>query len=241
MISFIYEKLIQSNALLSILEGILVTLRITTISLILGTILAIPICMLRISTKRLLSSAAQAYIAFIRGTPVLMLLMLFYYVVFQSVRIDAIYIAIIAFTLNVAANVAEIMRSAILSVQKTQLDSARALGMSRLSILIHILLPQASIVAIPVYKSAVVNLLQWTCVVGYISITDLTRAINFVSTRTLQPLLMLFIGIIIYLGLSYLVYGLFALITRHKFGMSHRYYRRNLNDKCKEYNKILRQ
>ena len=69
----------------------------------------------------------------------------------------------------------------------------------------HVMLPQASIVALPVYKSAVVNLLQWTCVVGYISITDLTRAINYVSTRTLEPLLMLFIGIGIYLGLSYLM------------------------------------
>ncbi|MBN1777570.1 MAG: amino acid ABC transporter permease [Clostridiales bacterium] len=227
MIAFIQENLIQNNAWYSILQGLLVTIQITAAALVLGTLLAVPVCMLRISHKRVLAVPAQAFIAFIRGTPVLMLLMLFYYVVFQSVRIDAVFIAIIAFSLNVSGNVAEIMRSAILSVSKPQLDSARALGLSRFAIFSYVLLPQASIVAMPVYKSAVINLLQWTCVVGYISITDLTRAINYMSTRTLEPFFMLFIGIMFYLGLSYLIYGLFAWIEKRKFGASHRYYRRN--------------
>jgi His/Glu/Gln/Arg/opine family amino acid ABC transporter permease subunit len=227
MIAFIRDNLIQNNAWYSILQGLLVTIQITAAALVLGTLLAVPVCMLRVSSKRILFLPAQAFIAFIRGTPVLMLLMLFYYVIFQSVRINAVYIAIIAFSLNVSGNVAEIMRSAILSISKAQLDAARALGLSRYSIFSNILLPQASIVALPVYKSAVINLLQWTCVVGYISITDLTRAINYVSTRTLEPLFMLLIGIMIYLGLSYLVYGVFGWIEKYRFGASHSFYRRS--------------
>jgi His/Glu/Gln/Arg/opine family amino acid ABC transporter permease subunit len=225
MIAFINENLIQNNAWYSILQGLLNTLRITAFSLLIGTLLAIPVCLMRVSRRRFISAAAQAFIAFIRGTPVLMLLMLFYYVVFQSVRMDAVYVAIIAFSLNVSGNVAEIMRSALISVQVSQIETARAMGLSRLNVFWHIILPQASLVALPVYKSAVVNLLQWTCVVGYISITDLTRAINYVSTRTLQPLVFLFIGIVLYLGLAYLVYGLFSWIGRRRFGMSLRYYR----------------
>ena len=226
MISFVQENLIQNNAWYSIVQGLLVTVQITAASLVLGTLLAVPVCLLRVSPRKLCAVPAKAFIAFIRGTPVLMLLMLFYYVVFQSVRMNAVYIAIIAFSLNVSGNVAEIMRSALMAVQKPQIDTARAMGMRRFAVFWHVILPQASIVALPVYKSAVINLLQWTCVVGYISITDLTRAINYVSTRTLEPLLMLFIGIGIYLGLSYLIYGLFSWIGNHQFGMSRRYYRR---------------
>lgn len=226
MIAFINENLIQNNAWYSILQGLLATVRITAFSLLIGTALAVPVCALRVSRRRALSLFAQAFIAFIRGTPVLMLLMLFYYVVFQSVRIDAEYIAVVAFSLNVSGNVAEIMRSALMSVQRAQIETARAMGLKRLAVFAHIILPQASIVALPVYKSAVVNLLQWTCVVGYISITDLTRAINYASTRTLQPLVFLFIGIVLYLCLSYLVYGLFSWAERRRFGLSRRYYRR---------------
>ena len=134
MLSFIQENLIQNNAWFSIVQGLWITVQITAAALVIGTLLAVPVCMLRVSKRRLLSVPAQAYIAFIRGTPVLMLLMLFYYVIFQSSRIDAVVIAIIAFSLNVSGIVAEIMRSAILSVQKPQLDSARAMGMSRLSV-----------------------------------------------------------------------------------------------------------
>ena len=69
----------------------------------------------------------------------------------------------------------------------------------------------------PVFQSTIVNLIQWTSVVGYITITDLTRVINNIASRTMQPLLTTIIGMLIYLALSYLVFGLFAL-TEHRKG-----------------------
>ena len=69
-------------------------------------------------------------------------------------------------------------------------------------------------IAKPVYQSTIVNLIQWTSVVGYVTITDLTRVINNVSSRTMQPFLVISVGMLLYLGLSYLVYGIFALTKR---------------------------
>ena len=71
-------------------------------------------------------------------------------------------------------------------------------------------------IAKPMYQSSIVNLIQWTSVVGYVTITDLTRVINNTASRTMQPLLTISIGMLIYLGLSYLVYGIFALTDRER-------------------------
>lgn len=224
--AFLQETFVQSGSGLSILLGLLTTMRISVFSLIAGTLLAIPLCVLRMSGRRVFSALAQGYIALVRGTPVLMLLMLLYYVVFASSRMDAANIAVIAFSLNTAAVVAEIMRTSLQAIPLGQIDAARALGMRRYEVLRSVILPQAGLVALPVYQSAVINLIQWTSVVGYISITDLTRAINFISSRTMEPLLMLFVGIALYLLMAYISYGIFGLIGRHKFGASYRYDRR---------------
>ena len=223
---FFQETFIQSGSGLSILQGLLTTVRISAFSLISGTLLAVPLCALRMSGRRVFAAAARGYIALARGTPVLMLLMLLYYVVFASSRMDAANIAIIAFSLNTAAVAAEIMRAALHAIPSGQIDAARALGMGSLERFRSVILPQASQSALPVYQSAVVNLIQWTSVVGYISITDLTRAINFISSRTMEPLLMLFVGIALYLLMAHITYGAFALLGRHKFGFSYRYDRR---------------
>jgi polar amino acid transport system permease protein/polar amino acid transport system substrate-binding protein len=82
-------------------------------------------------------------------------------------------------------------------------------------------LPQVLCIAKPVYQSTIVNLIQWTSVVGYVTITDLTRVINNTASRTMQPLLTISIGMLIYLGLSYIVYGIFAIsdkVTAKKRG-----------------------
>ncbi len=220
--TFLYDTLIASGAWLSVLQGFWTTLRITAISLLCGTLLAVPICAMRLSGRRLVSVPAKAYVALVRGTPVLMLLMLFYYVVFASSRIDAAWIAVVAFTLHTGAIVSEIMATAVRAVAAGQIDAAHALGMRGFETFRSVTLPQALWVGLPVYRTAVINLLQWTSVVGYISITDLTRAINFISSRTMQPLFMLFVGILLYLALAYLITGAFALIERHRFGPSFR-------------------
>ena len=118
--------------------------------------------------------------------------------------------------LNSSAYVSEIMRSGIQSVDKGQTEAARTLGFSARDAFRLVTLPQVLRIARPVYQSTIVNLIQWTSVVGYITITDLTRVINNTAARTMQPLLTILIGMLIYLSISYSVFGIFALTDRRR-------------------------
>ncbi|MDO4732715.1 MAG: amino acid ABC transporter permease [Bacillota bacterium] len=211
MFEKIYDILIAGGAWLTILNGLWATVKITALSLLFGTLLGAVVCSLRRSKYPFFRYPAIAYISILRGSPVLLLLMLLYYVVFARSPLSAEMVAVITFGLNTAAYVAELMRSALDALDRGQLEAARTLGFSRAESFRLIALPQAMQIARPVYQSTVVNLLQWTSVVGYVTITDLTRVINNISIRTMQPLFMIIVGILLYLLLSYTVNGLFAL------------------------------
>ena len=211
-----YDLLIAGGAWQTILEGLWATVQISFFALVLGTLLGAGVCAMRRSKHKILKIPASIYIAVLRGSPVLMLLMLFYYVVFAKTDMDALVVAIITFGLNTAAYIAELMRSALDATDKGQVEAMRTLGFSGFAAFRYVTLPQAAEIAKPVYQSTIINLIQWTSVVGYVTITDLTRVINNISARTMQPLFMIIVGMIIYLGLSYLVTGIFALSDRIK-------------------------
>ena len=209
-----FDSIIAGNAWQTILRGLLVTVQISGVGLLLGTALGVVFCAARISRHKWLSVPFRLIISFMRGTPVLLLLMFIYFVVFSGIRINAMFIAVLAFGLNSGAHIAEIMRSALGGVDKMQVEAARMLGASKLLAFFHITLPQATKIAKPVYQNAIVSLIQWTSVAGYIAITDLTRVVNNIGTRTGDPFLALFLGMILYLILSYIVYGIFGLMER---------------------------
>ena len=103
---------------------------------------------------------------------------------------------------------------ALEAADRGQAEAARTLGFSAWTAFRLVTLPQVLRIAKPVYQSTIVNLIQWTSVVGYVTITDLTRVINNIASRTMQPLLTIITGMLIYLALSYIVFGLFALSDR---------------------------
>ena len=205
----IYELLIESGMWKSILSGLLVTLKISALSVVFGTIIGAVVCKLRMSRFKAVRLIFGFYIAVLRGMPVLMLLMMMYYVVFAKTAVEADIIAVITFSLNSSAYFAELMRSALLASDKGQVEAARTLGFSRVQAFFLVTLPQSVQIAKPVYESTVVNLIQWTSVVGYVTITDLTRVINTASSRTMQPVVMIVIGMLLYLGIAYLVKAVF--------------------------------
>jgi His/Glu/Gln/Arg/opine family amino acid ABC transporter permease subunit len=209
-----YRNLIQGASYLTVLKGLRTTLIISVLSLLLGTLLGALVCYLRINRNNFIRGLAGLYIAVLRGSPVLLVLMLLYYVVFARSDLDAVYIAVAAFSLNVSAHVAELLRSALGTVDRGQVEAARTLGFGRFGAFLHITLPQLFVVARPVYQSTAVNLIQWTSVVGYVTIVDLTRVINNIGMRTMDPLFMIFVGVALYLLLAYLIYGVFALWDR---------------------------
>ena len=212
----LYKILIQGGSWKTILGGLWVTVQISLFALLLGTVLGSLICLLRTRRNPVARLIASVYIAILRGTPVLMLLLLLYYGVFARSGVTPIMVAVITFALNVSAHVAELLRSALEAADKGQAEAARTLGFSAWETFRLITLPQVLRIAKPVYQSTIVNLIQWTSVVGYVTITDLTRVINNIASRTMQPLLTITIGMLIYLALSYIVFGLFALSDRIK-------------------------
>lgn len=212
----VHANLIAGDSYLLFLSGIKITLIITLAGLFFGTLLGALLCAMQYSGSKVLGFFSKIYIVIVRGTPILLLLMLLFYVVFAQTRMDAIYIAVIAFGLNSAAHIAEIMRSALDSVDPGQIMAARTLGFTKMGAFWHITLPQASEYARPVYQNTVINIIQWTSVVGYITIADLTRVINNTGARTADPFFAIFIGIIIYLLMAYATYLIFQFAGRKK-------------------------
>ena len=210
----LYAILIQGGSWKTILGGLWVTVQIFVLALVLGTVLGAVICLMRTRKNPVLRGIASVYIAVLRGTPVLMLLLLLYYGVFARTGLKPVTVAVFTFALNVSAHVAELLRSALSASDRGQAEAARTLGFSAWDTFRLITLPQVLRIAKPVYQSTIVNLIQWTSVVGYVTITDLTRVINNTASRTMQPLLTIIIGMLIYLALSYIVFGLFALSDR---------------------------
>ena len=205
---------ITADTLKVIWSGLKVTLLITAAGLLLGTLLAALLCAASRSKIIVLRIAEKVFSVVVRGTPVLMLLLLLFYVVFARTGVAAIMVAIIGFGLNTAAHVSEIMKSALMAVDTGQVKAARTLGFSAWQAFWYVTFPQAVAFARPMYRSATINLLQWTSVVGYVTISDLTRVINQLGARSAKPFYSLFLGIVIYLFVGYMIHLIFRLTER---------------------------
>jgi len=209
MAETLYIIFFKDGAWLTILKGLWATVQISALSLLFGTLLGAAICFLRTSKFKPARLFAKVYIAVIRGSPVLMLLMLFFYGIFARTGLSPLTVAVITFSMHTAAYVAEILRSALMAVDRGQVEAARTLGFSKYQAFQLIALPQIVRIAKPVYQSTVINLIQWTSIVGYVSITDLTRVINNTAARTMQPMITIIGGMLMYLALSYIVNAIF--------------------------------
>lgn len=205
---------ITADTLKVIWSGLKVTLLITAAGLLLGTFLAALLCAASRSKIIVLRIAEKVFSVVVRGTPVLMLLLLLFYVAFARTGVPAIMVAIIGFGLNTAAHVSEIMKSALMAVDTGQVKAARTLGFSAWQAFWYVTFPQAVAFARPMYRSATINLLQWTSVVGYVTISDLTRVINQLGARSAKPFYSLFLGIVIYLFVGYMIHLIFRLTER---------------------------
>ena len=118
----------------------------------------------------------------------MLLLMLMYYVVFAGSDVSPVMVAVAAFSLHMSAYTAACFYSAINATDAMQVEAARTLGFFRWQAFTLITLPQTAKIAKETYQSTIVTLIQWTSVVGYVTITDLTRVINNIGSRTMQPL-----------------------------------------------------
>lgn len=199
------NNLISENRYLLILDGLKTTAIISILSIIFGTILGGLICFMRMSKKKILLVTAKIYISILRGTPVLVVLMIIFYIVFASVEIDPSIVAVIAFGLNFAAYVSEMFRTGIEGVEKGQTEAGIAMGFSKIKTFIYIVLPQAVRRILPVFKGEVISLVKMTSIVGYIAVQDLTKASDIIRSRTFDAFFPLIMVAILYFFISWLL------------------------------------
>ena len=212
-----YNNLVVEDRYMLIVNGLKTTLIITFFAVLLGTALAGGICWMRMHRNKFLQKTAIAYIEFMRGMPVLVLLMIMYYIVLSPLNASGILVAIITFAMNTAAYMAEIFRTSIESIDKGQTEAGLSLGFSKTQTFFHIIVPQAIQKAIPVYQGEVISLLKGTSIVGYIAVIDMTKGSDLIRSRTFDAFFPLIFTAIIYLILAWLIgVGLKSLIKKKK-------------------------
>lgn len=200
-----YSNIIHEKRYLLILSGLMLTAIISVLATLLGTVLGGLVCFMRMSRKKWLRLPASIYISALRGTPVLVLLMIIFYVVFASVDIDPVIVAVIAFGLNFAAYVSEMFRTGIEGVDRGQTEAGIAIGFTRVQTFIHIVLPQAARRILPVYKGEMISLVKMTSIVGYIAVQDLTKAGDIIRSRTFDAFFPLVMIAVLYFLISWLL------------------------------------
>ena len=200
-----------------LLDGLGYTLMITALAVCLGVALGTVIGMLRMSKRPWLNWPARLYTDLIRGTPVLVQLFIINFIVFASVQADKWLVATIAFGLNSAAYVSEIVRAGIQSVNPGQMDAARSLGMPGGMAMREIILPQAFRNILPALGNEFVVLLKETSVVGFIGGMDLMRTGDIIRSKTYEAYVPLLTVAAVYLVLTL---GFSALLQRWERGLS---------------------
>ena len=197
-----------------ILQGIGTTCIITVLSVIFGSILAFFISLFRRTDSLLANKIANLYVKLLQGTPLVVLLMILYYVVFGKSGISSIWVAVIGFSLNFGAYTSEILRSGIESIDGGQREAALALGYSENQAFFKFIFPQASVRQIPVYRGEIISLLKNTSIVGYIAIQDLTKMSDIIRSRTYEAFFPLIATAVIYFILAWIIALILNLVLK---------------------------
>ncbi|MCR5807828.1 MAG: ABC transporter permease subunit [Oscillospiraceae bacterium] len=208
------KNFIREDRYLLILQGVGTTCIITVLSVIFGSVLAFLICVFRRSDSVFAPHISAVYVKLLQGTPMVVLLMILYYVIFGSSDIEAIWVAVIGFSLNFAAYTSEILRSGIESVDSGQREAALALGFTENQSFFRFIFPQAAFRQIPVYKGEIVSLLKNTSIVGYIAIQDLTKMSDIIRSRTYEAFFPLIVTAIIYFILAGIITMILSFILK---------------------------
>ena len=182
-------NLIKDDRYLFLVDGFKNTMIITVFATLLGILLGLIIAIIRTTydnTKKLkfLNSVCQVYITVIRGTPVVIQLMILFFCIFTSRDISGVVVAIIGFGLNSSAYVAEIFRSGLMSIDVGQMEAGRSLGLSYVDTMKHIIVPQAFKVVLPALCNEFIVLIKETSVAGYVAVQDLTKGGDIIRSRT---------------------------------------------------------
>lgn len=214
-----YLNFIKEDRWKYIVDGLGVTLKVTLFAVLIGIALGFIVAIIRSTHDKtgklkFINWLCNIYLTVIRGTPVLVQLLIIYFVIFGSVRVDKVLVAVIAFGINSGAYVAEIVRSGIMSIDAGQFEAGRSLGFNYSQTMIYIILPQALKNVLPALGNEFIVLLKETSVAGYIALEDLTKGADIIRSQTFTPLLPLLAVAAIYLAIVMILSKCIKLLER---------------------------
>lgn len=214
-----YQNFIEDDRWKYIVNGLGNTIKITLFAVLLGIALGFLVAIIRSTFEKtgklkLLNLLCRVYLTVIRGTPVLIQLLLIYFVVFGSVRIDKSLVAILAFGINSGAYVAEIIRGGLMSVDAGQMEAGRSLGLNYIQTMRHIIIPQAVKNILPALGNELITLLKETSIVTVIGLRDLTKAAQLVTSKTYGGFMALFGVALVYLAMVMVLSWLMGRLER---------------------------
>ena len=199
-----YQNFIEKDRWQYLLTGLENTLLITIFAVLIGVAIGFLVAIIRAShdkngSLKILNFICRVYLTVIRGTPTMIQLMITYYIIFASVNVSKIFVAVCAFGINSGAYVAEIVRSGIMSIDQGQFEAGRSLGFNYVQTRRLIILPQAFKNVLPALGNEMIVLLKETSISGYVGTMDLTKGGDIIRSTTYEAYLPLFGVAAIYL------------------------------------------
>lgn len=208
---------LEDDRYMMLVEGLgntaVITLGALCIGVVIGALVAIiKYCGEGVPALKPLCTLCDIYTTVIRGIPVVVVLLIFYFVIMQSA--NGITVGIVTFGINSGAYMAELMRSGIGAVDAGQMEAGRSLGMSRLQTTVHVILPQATKNILPAIGNEMIALLKETAVAGYVAVQDLTRAGNLIRNNTFDAFNPLMVVALTYLAIVVALTRLLAVLEK---------------------------
>ena len=223
----IYKSFIFDSRYQMYVTGLRNTLVLTFFALMIGIVLGVVISLIRVSWDKnhdemkgagkwvlaVLNAVSKVYITVIRGTPVVVQLMIMYFVIFASSR-NKIFVGALSFGINSGAYVAEIIRGGIMSIDPGQMEAGRSLGLSYATTMKSVIIPQAFKNVLPALGNELITLLKETSIVTVIGLKDLTKGAMIIQGKTFQALVPYFAIAVIYLALVMILTWLLGILER---------------------------
>jgi len=207
-----YEIFVEQNGYVKVLEGLKNTLLIAVIGLIIGIAIGTLIAAIRTIPQykvlpRVLNGICSVYVGIFRGTPMVVQLLVFYYVMLplMGVKMTGVQVSMIVFGLNSAAYISEIMRSGIMSVDSGQMEAGRAVGLSYGTTMMKIVIPQAVKNILPTLGNEFIALIKETSVVSFVGATDLYVAFNYIGSNSYEFMVPYLVMALIYIVLVLII------------------------------------
>ena len=220
-IDIFLEIFLEQNGYVKVLEGLQNTVTIAVTGLIVGIIIGTLIAAVRVMPKykrlpRILNSICGFYVALFRGTPMVVQLLVFYYVLFPLLgwKLTGLQVAMLVFGLNSGAYISEIMRGGIQSVDPGQMEAGRAVGLSYWTTMVKIVIPQAVKNILPTMGNEFITLIKETSVVSFVGAADLYVAFNYIGSNSYEFMVPYLVMALIYIALVLVISLLIKLMER---------------------------